>query len=238
MLEKIDIICKWDEDDLKKLPSGESDIYEYKSSLIKFKDLKNKISKVASAFWNSGGGIFIAGVNNKGIIDGGISSTIGNQEIREWTDQAISATEPIGPYNIKIIKGKNRYSLIEKNKIVLVIAFGISNLVHMAYDNKYYIRSGAHSNPAGHFLVEAIRARRNLISPLLKGILKPNPQNTSVVQLLIISLNNAPALDVEITFDVFPLILHDKQKEVFPLKIPVINKNNPFTMDFYIFSIT
>lgn len=237
VFEKIEIINNWEEDDLKNIPIEENDNYEFKSSRINLKDLKKEISIAASAFWNSGGGLLIVGFY-KGNIDGGIPSTVGNQEIRDWVDQAISLNEPLGLYNIKTIKRKNDNSLIEDDKSVLIIAFPISNHApHMAYDKKYYIRAGAHSYPASHFIVEAIRTRRNLVLPKLKGLLKFKSNNSRVVQLLIVSLNDSPSIDVNIGFDDFPIIFHEDQKNRFPIEIPLIDKNNPFIMDFYIYGM-
>ena len=85
-------ISKWEYQDLLELPSEESEIYEYKSSKTPLDKLKNKISIAASAFWNSGGGIFIAGINDCGKIDGGIPDKNGKQNIRDWVDNAIKLT--------------------------------------------------------------------------------------------------------------------------------------------------
>jgi hypothetical protein len=59
-LEDFTAIESWTEADLEELPAGESDDYEYKSSLIATQsnyraELADKITKTASAFWNTGG---------------------------------------------------------------------------------------------------------------------------------------------------------------------------------------
>lgn len=224
-------ISKWVEDDLKEIPSSESDLYEYKCSKTSLDDLKNKISIAASAFWNAGGGIFIAGVNNKGIIDGGFPKVKGRQDIRDWIDNAIKLTEPAGRYSIKIIEREVSESKIIEDKVVIVICFNESNMIpHMAYDKKYHIRLGAHSETANHFLVESLRALRGNTKPVLKGIMKYHPTKPSIEQLGIIAINNAVALDIKLNFDPLPLMFMHSQNN-FPLEIAAIDQNNPFYME-------
>jgi len=237
-LKNHQVIENWSEEELLQLPEEENDELEYKSSQTSFDKLKNKISIAASAFWNTGGGIFIAGVDDKGKIDGGISNVFGKQKIRDWVDQVISGVEPVGPYSIKIIERQNDQSLIGINNIILVVAFGESYIgAHMAYDKKYYIRAGAHSGPASHFLVEAIRARRGLDRPLLRGVLKKNDTKPNSEQLVVLALNNAVALDVQITFEPFPKAFEEHFKTDFPLQIPAIDRNNPFIMEISFFGL-
>ena len=54
------------------LPDAEDERHEYKSSVIEKnekssnKSLGDKIAKAASGFWNSGGGLFVVGVDDNG----------------------------------------------------------------------------------------------------------------------------------------------------------------------------
>lgn len=222
----------WKYEDLKDIPSGESNVFEYKSSRVPLDSLKSKISISASAFWNSGGGIFIAGVDDKGVIDDGIPKFKGRQSIRDWTDNAIRQTEPLGDYEICIIEHDELTTDIGEDKVVLIIRFMESNTVpHMAYDKKYYIRAGAHSDGATHFQVEALRSLRQFTKPSIRGVMRYHPNKPKIEELLIVSINAAVALDVKITFDPFPLALKNHFIEDFPLEVPVIDKNNPFRME-------
>lgn len=225
-------IEQWDEDNLIQLPTNETDLYEYKSSKTDLKSLKKKISAAASAFWNSGGGIFIAGVDDNGKTDGGIPKIIGNQSARDWADQVIASVEPLGDYAIKMIKNHRKPSDIQSEHVVLVIAFEKSFVgPHMASDKKYYIRAGAHTGAAGHFLVEAIRARRNLEKPLLIGIIKPHSRKAFTLELEILAANDAPAFDVALDFSPLPLAFQKHAKDRFPIHISVIDKTHPFSME-------
>ncbi|MEO8611119.1 MAG: ATP-binding protein [Chloroflexota bacterium] len=195
-------IEEWKEADLLLIPEAETNLYEYKSSLTHDDALGNKISVAASALWNSGGGIFIAGVNNQGEIDGGITSKVGKQSREDWADRQIRKTEPPGKYWINPITPDSDNSPIKSDHIVLVIGFEESNVApHMAYDNRYYLRLGAHSESATHFLVEAIRAKRAIQTPILRAILRHSEHKSHIIELAIIVLNDAAALGVEITFD-------------------------------------
>lgn len=225
-------ISLWTEENLREIPSSETELFEYKSSKVPLDNLKNKISVAASAFWNSGGGIFIAGVNDNGEVDGGIEKYKGKQDIRDWVDNAIKLTEPTGEYLISIICKNLDDSKIEDNKAVIVICFYESNLVpHMAYDKKYYIRVGAHSGAANHYLVESLRSLRANTKPNLRGIMKYHPTKPRIEQLVIIALNEGVAIDVKVNFDPLPLALKEHFSDDFPLEIAAIDKNNPFTME-------
>lgn len=236
-LENHSIIEMWTEEDLLDLPDGETDDYEYKSSLIRDSgnyrnDLQSKIVKTASAFWNTGGGILVVGVDDSGKVDGGIPYMMGKQKLRDWVDIVLTGVTPVGPYTVRTIKPREAESRIDKGCVVLVVAFGESyDLPHMASDHRYYVRAGAHSNPANHYLVEAIRARRGLRRPILKVSLREHPQKQGVVELVVLAINELPALNVTINFDPVPTHLQEQLPDRLPLTIPLIDRENPFRMD-------
>ena len=233
-LGRYQIIDQWTEADLQDLLAGEgeSDEYEFKSSKINDRDLIKEIQVAASAFWNSGGGVLVVGVDDDGNIDGGIPDMVGRQRLRDWVDRVLSRVEPQGPYLVRLIYGDLPKTLIKPGHTVLVVAYGESNNApHMAPDKRYYVRAGAHSDPAGHFLVEAIRARRRLQKPVLRGLLRPNPQLVRLIELVVIGLNDTPALDVRLSFDGLPERIQSQLEERLPLYVPVIDRAHPFTMD-------
>lgn len=236
-LEDHNLVDTWSEEDLQQLPESETDEYEYKSSLIResahFRtELQAKIAKTASAFWNTGGGILVVGVDDNGNVDGGIPQKMGKQRLRDWVDMVLRTVIPVGPYSVRMIRREKPDSSIEEGCAVLVVAFGESmDLPHMAPDNRYYVRAGAHSNPANHYLVEAIRARRGLRRPMLRALLRENPQKPGVVELAILAINDLPALNVLINFDPVPLHLVENFAGRLPLTVPIIDRANPFRMD-------
>ena len=241
--ERYQYVRYWTEENLDSIPEFENDVYEYKSSLIRdlipkgyerYKhSLREKIYRAASGFWNTGGGIFIVGVDDaSGRVDGGIPRIIGKQKLRDWVDQILSEVEPGGEYAVRIIEREKPDSNIEPDHVVLVIGFAESyTLPHMAPDHRYYIRAGAHTVAAGHYLVESMRARRGLNQPVLRGLLKVNEDKEGVIELVVLPVNDTPALNVSINLDPLPPSLPQTIGDKFPLRIPVIDQRNPFRMD-------
>ncbi len=217
------------------LPGAEDDRHEYKSSAIKNdKELGDKIAKAASGFWNSGGGLFVAGVDGNGKPDGGISLNVGRQSRRDWIDQVISQVTPKSAYAVHSIENKGCGCNIEPGKGVFLIGFGESEIgPHMAHDHRYYIRAGAHTVSAGHFIVEAIHARRGLRTPLLSHIVRRKPGNITVIQLGIVVLNAAAAINVSIKIDALPKKFPSDLEEKVSLQIPIISEQFPLFFDIY-----
>lgn len=236
-LDNHTLIETWTEDDLLDLPGSETDDYEYKSSLIREhgsyrNDLQSKIVKTASAFWNTGGGILVVGVDDDGLVDGGIPEMMGKQRLRDWVDVVLTGVTPVGEYSIQTIASRGEDTHIDEGHVVLVVAFAESfDLPHMAPDNRYYVRAGAHSNPANHYLVEAIRARRGLRRPMLRAILRENPQKTGVIEIVVLTVNDLPALNIFIDFDPLPPHLQEQFEGRLPLLVPIIDRANPYRMD-------
>lgn len=227
-------ITTWGESDLKNLPASETSEFEYKSSRVANDELVKKMTVAASAFWNSGGGIFIAGVNDSGIIDGGIEETVGRQSRIDWVHQRLVQVEPLGPYSVNIIGATESDSSIGPNKAVLIIGFGESPAApHMAPDGRYYLRAGTHSLPATHFVVESIRARRAIQIPIIRAILEMSDKKDGVVNLLILVTNDASALNVVINFVPLPKMFEDIS-DSFPVKIPVIDQRHPLKIELFV----
>jgi Putative DNA-binding domain len=198
----------WTDADLPTiLPKAENAEFEFKSSLTGDGKLQTIIQKAASGFWNSGGGYFIAGVDDKtGQPDGGISTTVGRTPRRDWIDRAISAVAPPYPngYEIQEITAGSAGLRIDSGKAVYVVGFAASEFAPHMGDGSYYIRAGAHTDPAPHFLVEALFARRGKRQPQLRVQVRPNPVQTWVLQLGVVNVGHVPAIDVELTFEKSP----------------------------------
>jgi len=231
-------ILKLEDLDLSEfLPNAEDDRHEYKSSAINNEGLGDKIAKAASGFWNSGGGLFVVGVNGNGQPDGGISLSVGQkgrQSRRDWIDQVISQVTPKSAYAVHSIEDKGCGCNIEPGKGVFLIGFGESEIgPHMANDHRYYIRAGAHTVSANHFIVEAIHARRGLRTPLLSHIVRLKPGNSGVIQLGIVVLNAAAAINVSLKIDAQPQIFTPDLEEKLSLQIPIISEQFPLFFDIY-----
>ncbi len=216
--------------DLTQLPTAEDDNYEFKSSLTKPEELKKKLRCAASAFANSGGGYFVVGVNGQGDADGGIDKKIGRQPLRDWVDNIIHEIQPPPSYEVKLVEDPDSRGTIKAGKAVLVVRIHESFYgPHMAPDGRYYIRAGAHTVTAKHFIVEALWAKRNVRKPRLTHLFRLKPGYDSVRQLGVLALTDAPAINVSIQLN--PLPQYYIQNRSFPLKVPVVDSNNPFFFD-------
>ena len=217
---------------LDNLPAHETDAYEYKCSATDTNAIKNKLPKAASAFWNSGGGTFVIGVDDHGQADGGIEATVGNQDIRDWLDQVIHQVSPAADYGVRLFQsGDAPTANIDPTKAVVAIHFCESHRIpHMAPDNRYYIRAGAHTVIANGFIVEALFAHRHAEQPRLVHTLRLRPNDDAVVQFGIVALTPTPALDVTLEFDPTPRFIGESEK-TFPMHFPVVSRESPFFMD-------
>jgi len=237
---KPDDILKLSDNDLSWfLPDAEDSRHEYKSSVIEKneksssnKSLGDKIAKAASGFWNSGGGLFVVGVDDNGKPDGGISFSVGNQSRRDWIDTIISQVTPRGSYRIHSIENSSNGVNIEPGKAVFLIGFCESEIgPHMANDNRYYVRAGAHTEPASHFIVEAIHARRGFRTPLLRHIVRYKPGKSTIIQLGIVALNAASAINVSVETDTLSSVLISHFGEKISLQVPIISEQFPLFFD-------
>ncbi|WP_228053847.1 helix-turn-helix domain-containing protein [Nodosilinea sp. LEGE 07298] len=216
---------------MTQLPSAEDDVFEFKSSGTPFDALKKKLSCAVSGFANSGGGYFIVGVDANGKADGGLSLNVGKQDLRDWADQVINQVEPVPRYDIKLIYDSIGQGAIQSDSAVLVVGIHESYAgPHMAPDNHYYIRAGAHTVKAKHFIVDAIWAKRHFSKPRLTHQFRLKPGKEEAIQLGILALTDSPAVDAKIVVSPLPQMIQHCES-LFPLQISVIDRNNPFFFD-------
>jgi len=71
---------------------------------------------------------------------------------------------------------------------------------------------------------------------MLRHVVRRNPESGGILQLGLICLNEAPALDVEITLEPLPHSLEVRQAPL-PLVVPVISPEAPFFFDFHTLSL-
>ena len=89
---------------------------------------------------------------------------------------------------------------------------------------------GAHTVAARHFIVDAIWAKRHFENHGLHTFFAQNQSTLRHVRLGTESLTASPAIDVQIMLTPLGELLHHLE-EYFPLKIPVIDSENPFFFD-------
>lgn len=219
--------------DLLLLPESEDARHEFKSSKITTDAIPKKLQAAASAFWNSGGGFFILGVDDDtGQADGGIPRMVGRQSVRDWLDKLLHNADSVGPYAIHVVTSDDAPdATIDAGRCVVAVQFGASHLApHLAPNGVIYIRAGAHTAPATQFLADALWAKRSSSSPALVHVLRPKPNYEEAIQLGIVSIVDHPALNVEISLSKMPEMWKTLDSP-FPLNVPLIDRQNPFFLD-------
>lgn len=212
-------------------PTAEDDVFEFKGSATSHNEINKKLDRAASGFANAGGGCFIYGVGRAGDANGGVESTVGRQDLRDWLDQIVSRVAPPPAYDIEIYDDCEGRGALDSGKVIAAVSIHPSDVgPHQASDKKYYIRAGAHTLPAGHYLVEAIWARRHMQKPVVSHTLRVKPGVPSVVQIGVVSITDAPALDVAFTLSPLKGLLANLAK-YFPIRLPVVDRHNPFYLD-------
>jgi len=218
--------------DATTIPAEESELFEFKSGLTTPKELKKKLAAAASGFSNSGGGYFIVGVDANGDADGGIGKQIARQDLRDWADQIVNNIEPRTDYEIKLIDDTKGRGVLNPDSCILVVGFNESSVApHMSTDGKYYVRAGAHTETARHFLLEAIWSKRNSQKPRLTHAFRKKPNVARVKQLGIVNLTSSPALNVQIELTPEPPIFTRLAPNTFPINVSIIDQTNPFYFD-------
>jgi hypothetical protein len=71
---------------------------------------------------------------------------------------------------------------------------------------------------------------------MLRHVVRRNPESAGALQLGIICLNEAPALNVEITLEPLPGWL-ERWGSRLPLVVPVISREAPFYFDFHLLTM-
>ena len=219
---------------LSRLPTEEDHEFEFKCSRITLKQLSKELQRAASGFANSGGGYFVAGVDGKGNADGGIPSKNGTTPIRDWADRMLHNVKPSPKYHIKPIYDPAGRGTIKPDHIVLVVRIEESHLVpHMGPNHRYYIRAGAHTDPVQHFIVEALWAKRHFSKPRIAHLVRPKMDNQEIIQLGIVALTDAPAINVRVQVSTLGQApTHMRSLEIdFPVEIAGIDRQTPFFFD-------
>ena len=162
---------RWTEAEVLALPDGEHDYFDRKSGQILSSDrFRQQLSKVLSAFANSGGGHLLIGVSDDGAFDG-VDPIRGRTPTRQWLEQVIPELLKYSLKDFRVHEVEpSAPSAIPSDKVLIVVDVGDSSLApHQATDGVYYQRAGSHSIAASHFYLETLRNR--LVTPIL--IAKP-----------------------------------------------------------------
>lgn len=160
----------WTESMLTDLSPGEYDYQEFKGTAWLFEQGKiashflTSLSKQLSAFANANGGHLFIGLNDDGVIDGGVPVDLKKGGIRAWLEDIIpGAVEPVLPeFNVYEVPRGGPKSRITDGHAVYVIHIPTSrHAPHMANDRRYYLRIAGKSRPMSNVHVQDIVRRTN-----------------------------------------------------------------------------
>jgi hypothetical protein len=221
---------------LVNIPLTETDGFEFKSGKTSDDALRSKVQAAASAFLNSGGGYFIVGIDNNGVVDGGISTSVGRQSREDWFDNLIHQVQPTPQYKIHKVESVGSRGTLTSGNALYAIEYPSSALApHMSPDKRYYIRAGAHTVPANNFIVESLWAKRLVGKPRLVHAVRVRPDDREAIQFGVVSTNNDVALNVRVT--VTPLMgTIQKTEKYWPLTAAIVDRANPMFFDYINFS--
>ena len=222
--------------DLSKLtpsffPNDEDQSFEFKSSRLGSGEAGKKIEHAASGFANSGGGCFIWGIDDKtGQSDGGVDANVGRQPMPDWIDKVVHNVSPPVQYELKTYDDCEGNGTLDADKVLVAVSIHPSAVgPHMANDNKYYIRAGRHTVAANHTLVEALWARRQVQTPILRTLLEGRTDKvgrSNGIYFGVINLTTSPAVDVEIDFT--PKTNTQGGNNFYPIRLRLVDHRNPY----------
>jgi hypothetical protein len=158
----------WTEALLRALTPHEHDFQEYKGSqwLVSEDGLVNSefahnLSKQVGAFANGAGGRIFVGLDDSGVVDGGVPRNL-RSGCRAWLEDLVpNAVEPpLRSCNVFEVVGQGPESRIRPGHAVYVIDVPASDHApHQSKDNRYYLRIAGKSRPMGHVHVQDVLRR-------------------------------------------------------------------------------
>ncbi len=227
---EFEAVCGWTEYKLLLLPAPD-DRFSILSANLTPERLSHALGVHGSAFWNSGGGLVAIGMGKRGSSGWGVPTVIDALPAADFIRSALRRVEPTGPFAVQALPPAGPGSPIRAGHAVVVVGFGASLAgPHMAPDHRTYIRAGGRSEPAGATLVEALRARTALAAPVLIATVRPNPNRPSSVQLGLVAVTDAPAVEVTVSLEPVPRVLATLGS-LFPLTVSHIDRQTPFFLN-------
>lgn len=159
---------EWTEDDVAALGPDEYDFQEFKGSGWMWLDghvnpeFHAAFSKQLSAFANGAGGRIVLGVDDEGLIDGGLPVEVKRGGTRSWLEDIVPGLvdPPLGRFNVHEVRPTRPDSAIQPDHAVYVVEVARSDAApHQAIDHRYYLRIAGKSRPMGHVHVQDVLRR-------------------------------------------------------------------------------
>lgn len=159
---------RWTEAMLVALSPHEHDFQEFKGSAWVVADdgeLQSSfllsLSKQVSAFVNGGGGRVFIGLDDNGLIDGGVPASL-KGGTRAWLEDLVphSVDPPLRRCNVFEVGAEGPDSRIGAGRAVYVLDLPASeDAPHQSKDHRYYLRIAGKSRPMGHVHVQDVLRR-------------------------------------------------------------------------------
>ena len=161
----------WTEAKLLQLERDEHDFQEFKGSafLAEDREISSEfvfaLSKQVSAFSNGAGGRLFIGINDLGVIDGGVPVDLKGGGTRAWLEDIIPGlvTPNLTRFNVYEVPASGLDSAILPEHAVYIVDIRESpEAPHQARDMRYYLRIAGKSRPMGHVHIQdVLRRTRN-----------------------------------------------------------------------------
>jgi hypothetical protein len=159
----------WTEARLRGLDPHEHDFQEFKGSAWMFahgepaSTFVYALSKQVSAFVNGAGGRLFLGLDDDGIVDGGVPTDLKGGGTRAWLEDIVPTCvdPPLRSCNVfEIGPDTVLDSDIQPRHAVYVIELPSSEQApHQAKDHRYYLRIAGKSRPMGHVHIQDVLRR-------------------------------------------------------------------------------
>lgn len=175
----------WHEDDLVALGPDEYDFQEYKGTawLVNdggiVPDFLTNFSKQISAFANGSGGRICIGLDDLGIIDGGVPVDLKKGGTRSWLEDVTPGLvdPPLASFNVHEVLATDAGSRIAPGHAVYVVEVPASDAApHQAMDHRYYLRIAGKSRPMGHVHVQDVLRRTHHPQVLMRRVAPYGPE--------------------------------------------------------------
>ena len=164
-----DAPSRWTEAMLEALEPHEHDFQEFKGSAWMVSDRGDlqdhfliALSKQISAFANGGGGRLFIGLDDHGLVDGGVPVDLRGGGTRAWLEDVVPQVvdPPLQGCNVFEVGPHGDDTQVQVGHAVYVVDVPSSaRAPHQAKDHRYYLRIAGKSRPMGHVHIQDVLRR-------------------------------------------------------------------------------
>jgi hypothetical protein len=158
----------WTEAQLQGLEPDEHDYQEFKASPFVERNgevapgFVLRLSKQVAAFANGHGGRLFIGLDDRGVIDGGVPIDLKGGGMRAWFEDVIpgSVDPPLTSFNVfEVVRGEGPSAILPGHAVYVLEIPSSDAAPHQAQDYRYYLRIAGKSRPMSHVHIEDVSRR-------------------------------------------------------------------------------